>query len=549
VRRPEPGAVWGIALGAVLPAAFVSVFFLLPLIGMLGLGFWPDGRLDLSGVGEVLARERTLRIAGMTLALAGSATAVCLVVGLPLAAVLHRRRFPGRGMLRALVTLPFVMPTVVVGLAFRGLLREGGPLGALGLDGTAVAVVLALIYFNIAVVARTVGTAWESLDPRMEEAARVLGAGPVAVFRTVTLPRLAPALASAAAIVFLFCATSFGVVLVLGGVRVSTIETEIYVQTMQFLDLRTASVLSVLQLVIVVALLVAAGRARRRRGPERRSGVAHAVRPATRHDAPGIAFAVIVAALLTVPLATLVVRSLRTAEGWGLGNYLALAGSGGPALRVSVLEALGNSLLLGLGGTALALAVGLPTSLVLTRRLRSPAARRALRALDAVLMLPLGVSAVTIGLGILITLDTPPLDLRSSPLLVPVAQALVALPLVVRVLVPVLDGIDPRQREALRVLGAPPWRVLRDVDLATAARPVLAAAALAFAVCLGEFGATAFLSRPEQATLPVVIYRLVGLPGADSLGMALAASVLLAALTVGVMAIVERGRLGRTAAF
>jgi thiamine transport system permease protein len=164
-------------------------------------------------------------------------------------------------------------------------------------------------------------------------------------------------------------------------------------------------------------------------------------------------------------------------------------------------------------------------------------------------MLPLGVSAVTVGFGFLITLNQPPFDLRSSPVLVPIAQALVALPLVVRTVLPVLTGIDGRMRESAAVLGSAPWRVLRDVDLAIVARPVLAASGLAFAVALGEFGATSFLSRPDRPTLPVVIFRLIGLPGGDNLGMALAASVVLAAVTVGVIALVERSRVGTMGAF
>ena len=143
-------------------------------------------------------------------------------------------------------------------------------------------------------------------------------------------------------------------------------------------------------------------------------------------------------------------------------------------------------------------------------------------------MLPLGVSAVTLGFGFLITLDQPPLDLRDSPLLVPIAQALVALPLVVRTLVPVLAGIDDRQRQAAASLGASPWRALLTVDLPVVWKPLLAASGFAFAVSLGEFGATAFLARDEQPTLPVVIFRLLGHPGEHNYGMALAASVVLA---------------------
>ena len=108
------------------------------------------------------------------------------------------------------------------------------------------------------------------------------------------------------------------------------------------------------------------------------------------------------------------------------------------------------------------------------------------------------------------------------------AQALVALPLVVRTLTPVLGGIDDRQRQAAASLGASPWRTLLTVDLPVVWKPMLAASGFAFAASLGEFGATSFLARDDSPTLPVVIFRLIGHPGEMNYGMALAASVVLA---------------------
>ena len=548
--RPAPGTILAIVLGAGVPLAFVGVFFAWPVAAMVGRGLFVDGALDLTGFGEVLARPRTLRLIGLTIGQAALASVVCVVLGLPIAHVLYRLRFRGQRMLRALVVLPFVLPTVVVGVAFRTLLREGGLLGSLQLDGTFAAIMLALVFFNVAVVVRTVGTTWEGLDTRQEEAARVLGASPVRVWLTVTLPRLAPAITSAASIVFLFCSTAFGVVLVLGGTKFGTIETEIYLLTTQFLDLRGASVLSVTQLVVVVLVLLVAARARGRRTAQRRVDSARSGRAPRLGDLPAIVVTVAVAGFLALPIVALLLRSLRTADGWGLGNYLALGTTGSRnALVVPVWVALGNSLAIAVQATALALVVGLAASLVISRRPRSLGLRRSLAGFDAVLMLPLGVSAVTVGFGFLITLNTPPFDLRSSPVLVPVAQALVALPLVVRTILPVLTGIDGRMRESAAVLGSPPWRVLRDVDLAIVGRPVLAASGFAFAVALGEFGATSFLSRPDRPTLPVVIFRLIGLPGGDNFGMAIAASVVLAAVTVAVIALVERLRVGTMGAF
>lgn len=538
---------WGAAV--VVPLAFLAVFFAWPVAAIVGRGFVADGGLDLGGFADVLGRPRTWRIVGQTLTQAALGTVGSVLLGVPAAYLLHRCTFPGRGLVRAVVTVPFVLPTVVVGVAFRSLLVEGGLLGGLGLDGTMTAIVLALVFFNVAVVVRTVGGLWERLDPRAEQAARSLGASPWRAFGTVTLPALAPAVASAASLTFLFCATAFGTVLVLGGRRFGTVETEIWVQTTQFLDLRAAAVLSVVQLVVVVAALALAGRARAR--TERALHLtepvdaAHPVRLRDPFDLVSVVVtAVTVAGLIALPLVNLVVRSLRTPDGWGLGNYARLA-EPADVLRVTPWEAAVTSLRVALDATVLALVVGGLVALVVSRRPRAAAGRRAVAGLDALFMLPLGVSAVTVGFGFLVSMDRPfglPLDLRTSGVLVPIAQAVVAVPLVVRTVLPVLRAIDPRLREAAATLGASPARVLRTVDLAVALRSLGLALGFAFAASLGEFGATSFLARPENPTLPVVVFRLLGRPGAENYGTALAASVLLAALTAGIVAVCERLR-------
>jgi thiamine transport system permease protein len=244
----------------------------------------------------------------------------------------------------------------------------------------------------------------------------------------------------------------------------------------------------------------------------------------------------------------LVIGSLRVDGGWGLAHYRNLTGTGA-GLAVPVSAAVTNSWRIAVDATLFALLLGVLVSVVVSRRPRGRLERRGLAALDAIFMLPLGVSAVTLGFGFLITLDRPPLDLRGSPWLVPIAQAMVALPLVVRVLTPVLRSIEPRQRQVAATLGASPLRVVATVDLPIVWRPLLAATGFAFAVSLGEFGATSFLARPDAPTLPVVIYQLISRPGADNFGMALAASVVLCLLTVTVMGLVERLRVGSMGAF
>lgn len=539
LSRPS-GRLLGWAALAIVPLGFLAVFFIWPVLSLVARGFTDDTGFSLTGVSEVLGAPRTWRIVGQTLTQAVVGTALSVLLGLPAAHLLYRVRFPGRRLLRAVVAVPFVLPTVVVGVAFRSLLAEQGPLGGLGLEESLGAIVAALVFFNYSVVVRTVGALWAQLDPRPGEAARSLGAGRWRVWWTVTWPALAPAVASAAALVFLFCASAFGVVLVLGGNGWGTVETEIWYQTTQLLDLRAAAALSILQLVIVVASLLVANHTRARQeralqlsGQPSEHGFGPADLPAA------LVTGVAVLGLLVTPLATLFVRSLQTATGYGLDNYLSLATDAEAGFSTGVWPALGNSLSTAAVATLIAVGLGAMVSFLLSRRPASALGRTALAAADAAFMLPLGVSAVTVGFGFLITLTAPPLNLLGSWLLVPLAQAVVALPLVVRSLLPTLRAIDPRLQQAAATLGAAPARIVATIDVPLAWRGFGLAVGFAFATSLGEFGATSFLARPDRPTLPVMIFRLIGRPGAENLGTALAASVVLALLTGVVMGVAE----------
>jgi thiamine transport system permease protein len=525
---------------AVVPVAFLAIFFAWPVGALVAKGFFGESGFSLTGVSEVLTAPRTWRIVGQTLAQAVAGTAGSVLLGLPGAYLLYRCTFPGRRLLRAVVAVPFVLPTVVVGVAFKSLLVASGPLGFLGLDASFPAIVAALVFFNYSVVVRTVGGLWSRLDPRTAEAAKSLGASRARVWWTVTLPALAPAIAAAASLSFLFCATAFGTVLILGGQSWGTIETEIWYQTTQLLDLPAAAALSILQLAVVAACLLVADATRARQERALRlTGGTREQRLRTADLPAVLVTAVVVIGLLVAPMANLVWRSLQTDSGLGLGNYRNLAGEASGTISVSVWQATLNSLATAAAATLIALSLGTMVSYLLSRRPVSRAGRGLLRAADGAFMLPLGVSAVTVGFGFLITLNRPPFDLRSSWLLIPIAQAVVALPLVVRNLLPTLRAIDPRMQQAAATLGAGPGRILATIDAPLAWRAFGLSIGFAFATSLGEFGATSFLARPDRPTLPVVIFQLIGRPGADNAGTAMAASVVLAVLTAVVMAAAE----------
>jgi thiamine transport system permease protein len=297
---------------------------------------------------------------------------------------------------------------------------------------------------------------------------------------------------------------------------------------------------------VAALALGAAARRRRETALRLRAGVETARRPVGGEWAV-VALAFAVVGLLLVPVLTLAVRSLSTSDGWGLDGYRALAGTGLPGtLGVSGVDAAVNSLRYATDATVLAMILGATAAVVLVGLGRARVRRGLVETLDTALMLPLGVSAVTVGFGYLITLDRLPGDLRTSAALVPLAQSLVITPLVIRIVLPVLRSIDDRLRQAAATLGAGPVRVWREVDVPMAGRSLLTAAAFGYVVALGEFGATSFLARPEAATLPVAIGRLISRPGELNNQMAYAACTVLMLVTIAVVLLVDRlgGALG-----
>ena len=502
----------------------LALFFVWPLVAIGSRG------LRWSAVRHVLADRGVARVAWFTLWQATVSTVATFVVALPLTAAVSRFAFRGRRLVIALVGVPFVLPTVVVATAVSATLPRSW-------DGTVRAIIVAHVFFNVAVVVRTVGAAWTQLDARYEDAARTLGASRVTAARTVALPLLRGPILAASAIVFLFTFTSFGVVRLLGGPRHPTIEVEIYRRAAQQVDLPAASALGLVQLVAVIAVLVLWARAERRRAPasalRNRPPAARARRPAER------CFVVIVTTVtmiaLAVPIARLVERSLAVPGGHGFAWYRSLSSAGrGTTRALRPLAAFTTSLTTALLSCVIATVVGALAALALTYTGRGRVV------LGAGLMLPLGTSAVTVGLGLFVAFGQAPLDLRGSAILVPLAHALIGIPFVVRAVAPTLQAIDPRLHDAAATLGASRWQTFARIDVPLARRTLIVGAGMAFAVSLGEFGATSFLTRRATPTVPIAIANLLARPGRANVGQAQALAVLLAAVVTAVFVLTDR---------
>lgn len=570
-----------------LPIGFLLLFFFYPLLSILVLAGKSAFEIGLYR----LAWDRIGRSLWFTIWQATLSTGLTLLVGLPAAYVFARYRFRAKRLWGILTSLPFILPTVVVAAGFNALLGPRGffnlfMMSAFGLEkpplqimNTLSAILLAHVFYNTTIVLRIVGGSWAQLDQRLEQAARALGASPIRVFWEVTFPLLRSSIFSALLLVFLFDFTSFGVIILLGGPRFATLEVEIYIQALHMLNLPLAGLLSTIQLLCTLVITWLYSRLDQRRvipvAPrvlEENIQTPHTFRQ--RFMVGGVL--IVLGFLLFTPMIALGVRSFTRLEaargergevsaGWTLAYYQELfVNRRGSLFYVPPIEAVRNSLGYASLTVILSLGLGFLASFALNRQRASTgihcapaqnqqAARSCKKTKkgfrmnvplgELFLMLPLGTSAVTLGLGFLVAFNQPPFDVRSFPLLIPVAHSLVAMPFVVRTLQPALASIPPVLRQAAAVLGASPWRVWKEVDWPIIFRATLSSAVFAFTISMGEFGATTFLARPEYPTLPVAIYRFLSQPGALNYGQALAmATVLMLVCAAGIF-LIERLRL------
>ncbi len=537
-----------------VPALFLALFFYIPIGSVLQGGLRsPEGLFTLERIGALLADPYIQRLVRFTVWQAFLSSALSTLIGLPMAYVLARRRFLGHSLLSALTIVPFVLPSITVALGFLLMFGANGWLnqGFESLFGVRVqllhslwAILLAHAFYNAPIVARTTQSAWEQLDPRLQESARSLGASPWGVWRDVTLPAILPAVLSGAILAFIFSFLSFPIVLALGGARFSTIEVEIYTQMRVLWDREMGAALAALQAVISLCFAYFLLRAQGRAASFTVTRTDAARRPLLDRAHPFISFVkqtplwlfVGAAALLFLgPMASVAIDSFTDTHGQpSLAAYARLISVGHNAhIGSASLSAIGNSLRYGLWAGAIALVVGASFTYGLTR-----GARRRRPALETLAMAPLVISSVALGYGFLIASRQPPLGAMPPDARIVFAHAVLAFPFVLRSLRPTFETVDVRLTEAARTLGASRSRAFLDVELPLLARSLVVAFAFAFALSLSEMSATMMLAAPQTVTMPVSIYRLLA---ARDFGAASAMAVFLIAVTAGCFLLLEVG--------
>jgi thiamine transport system permease protein len=532
-----------------LPLSFLIIFFFFPLSKILSLTFTLEALTPENSLITIYALRFTFYQAFLS-------TLLTLLLGLPSAYLFARYDFRGKSLLRALTAVPFMLPTVVVAAGFSALLGPRGlihtllPLSSFQFTGTLSAILIAHVFYNTTIIIRIVGNALSSLDPKLEQTARSLGADSFRVWWNVILPLLRPSILASSLLVFLFDFTSFGVILLLGGSKFSTLELEIYLRVLKLPNLPLAALLSVIQLVctLIFSLLYT----RYVTHSTQLNPRSVTVKPKTLRQKIFVAsFVFLLSTFYILPLSSLPIRSLFRLEadrgqrgevqyGFTTDYYTELfVNRRGSVFYVPPIQATLNSISYAGATVVLSLLLGLPAAFALAKPTRLE------KVLDPLIMLPLGSSAVMLGLGFIISYGS----WLTSPLLVPFAHTLVALPFVIRTLQPAVASIPERLRQAAASLGASPLEVWKNIDLPILRRATLAAATFAFTISLGEFGATLLISRPEYPTIPVAIERFLSQPGGLNYGQAMAMGTILMLLTVASILLIEKFRLPNSGEF
>ncbi len=521
-------------LAVTIVGTFYGLFYFFPLGNLLNYG------LEYSIVKKILASSATWKVIWFTTWQALLSTFISLLIGICIANVFTKFQFRGKQFLKALSVIPFVMPTVVVATAFISVNEF------LGLDktiftlqGSTFGIIIAHVFFNTAIVVRTVGSVWPLIDFQSEMAARTLGSSSFTTFFRVTLPQLKSSLLASGSLAFLFTFTSFGVILLLGGLEKATLETEIWRYATQRTDFKTAAVLGLVQLLIIIAMLALNSRSRRQ-GTVVHKSVFNPSQPSyinARFLKLRLGSCIVfIAGFLGLPFAVLAERSLNTNNGYSFLYYKQIFLESSDRFSIfGTRQAIVNSLLWASLAMALATILGLLAAILLTHK-----SKKISRSSDVILLLPLGTSGVLIGFGIIVGLDTSIFDVRSEWWIVPVAQAILGVGFVSRIVSTALTNQNPELKQAAQTLGAAPMKVWWHIEMPVISRSLVAGAIFAFAIAIGEFGATAFLARPQRPTIPTAVFNLLGRPGPATFGQAMALSVILALITATAVSALDR---------
>ena len=421
--------------------------------------------------------------------------ALSVAVGVPFGSWLRHLSPQLARSVSTLTLIPFLLPPLLVGLAFVGVVGDLKVNSNIGM----LLVITAHVFMNFGFIARVF--AGSSIDTEQVEAARLDGASDNLIRSRIEFPQQVAGLVSASLLVALYSATSFGLLLTLGAGQVKTLETEIAIATLQQLDLEKAGLYAALQTLLTIAMFLLSKRMSS--SPTALDQIEKTILP------PNLLERILGPFLASLVFAAIAFVMSKAFIGLGLITNLANLSTKGERemLNTTVLDASVNSV----RNAIVVVFVALPIAYLLASRKRP----------SGWVLIPIGISPVVIGLATLALAGYLPRALTSSWVLLPLIQVLFALPVAYQILRPARLSIESDVLEASVLDGAGRLKRISMIELPLIKKSVALATAFSAMVSIGEFGAASFLAFGSNETLPIVLFKLLGRPGEENLGMAM----------------------------
>ncbi|MDA3808979.1 MAG: iron ABC transporter permease [Spirochaetaceae bacterium] len=531
---------------------FLLIIFYIPLSGILIKGVQNEnGQFSFLGIWGIISSTYYIKIIFFTFFQALVSTLLSVAIGIPGAWILSHYKFPGKKLLKAVITIPFILPSILVVLGFvlffgnNGLLNQ--TLSALGFGNLKIlysfkAIIIAHIFYNFPIAIRIIASLWGKIPESQMMAAKSLGAGKVRVFRTITLHQIMPAILTSAMIIFIYCFMSFAIILVLGGgPERSTIEVEVYRLAKVSLDYNKGSSLALIQSSLTLFFMFLYSSLEKLKNYEEKLlPSSNPEKYRLKLDLKSffiIFYFIFVLLLIIAPLLSVVLESFKESRSLSGNSHFSLywykqifdRGNSGTYSKVAF-NSLKNSLFYAFFTVLLTIPVSTLVSWLITRKkLKFPGLT------ELFFLLPLGISSVILGLSYMRLSNILPVYFRGNATLVVLAHTVIALPLVIKPILSIFRKVKISLREAALNLGATGFRAFWDIELPLIKSGLLTGATFAFAVSIGEMNATLMLAQPGTTTLPISIYRLISsykFYGACALGTILMLICLLAFLAI-----------------
>ncbi|MCG3226842.1 MAG: iron ABC transporter permease [Candidatus Heimdallarchaeota archaeon] len=527
-----------IILAVIILGTFLLSLFFIPLFRILQYAFYSDSQFSFSMFFSTISNSTNLIfLARDTLAQALISTVFCLLIGIPASYFFAKYDFKGRKVIINLLTVPFVLPPIVVLLGFIVAYGEGGWVNVIwrnifntensliSIFGTYQGIIFAHVFYNLSVIIRMTIPAWESLDFDQIEVARSLGASNWRIFRRIIFPQIINYIISAALLVFVYTFNSFAIVLFLGEARFQTLEVRIFKQMKDSLNFSGGASLAIIQLLVntlIIILYLWFERKTRQMALGKEKGLQKTKLRFSKRNwkinlrTTGIILFIILIGLFTfAPIFAVIIESfIPFSEGvsslWGYKQLLSNEHMN--ILNNSPLRLLLNTLLFAVVATIITLILSLLIVLVLRNRYESLRKYRKPLAeglISYMIILPMATSSITLAIGLFLQYRNTIIYQSAVWLFIILSHVLISIPFATRSILSAYNRIDIELLNVASTLGASRLRIFRKIELPMMMRGILVGGIFSFAISLGEFGATNFLVRDVFGTLSIGISKLI----------------------------------------